>query len=326
MKVFITGASGFIGTNLVAEFARQGVEVVNYDVRVPYCDEQRKYWLEGDILDAVKLEQAVSDARPDAVVHLAARTDVDENTSVEEGYPANTNGTQNLLKAITAVPSVKRVIITSSQYVCGPGYQPKHDEDYAPVAVYGQSKVETERLTRNAGLTCCWTIIRPTNIWGPWHMRYRSQFWRAVQKGFYMHPAGEPVIRNYGYVGNIVAYILRILDMPAEQVNRQTFYLSDPPEDIREWVNAFSLALKGRKAIEIPRPVLYVLGLAGDVISRLRGKQFYITTSRVRSMTTNYVAPVEQTYRLLGMPPVSLEQGVKESVMWLIEYNKTHED
>lgn len=70
------------------------------------------------------------------------------------------------LDVIKATPSVERVIITSSQFVCGPGYIPKHDEDFAPVTVYGQSKVLTEQLTRQAGLRCVWTIVRPTNIWG----------------------------------------------------------------------------------------------------------------------------------------------------------------
>jgi nucleoside-diphosphate-sugar epimerase len=326
MRVFATGASGFIGTNLIEAFKQRGSEFINYDNHPPLNEEQHGYWVEGDILDYAKLEKTLHEYMPDMVVHLAARTDVDENTTVEEGYRVNTIGTQNLIRIIADMPSVKRLVITSSQYVCGPGYQPKNDEDYGPATIYGQSKAESEQLTRKAGLQCCWTIIRPANIWGPWHMRYRSQFWRAVQRGFYMHPAGKPVVRNYGYVGNIAAYILRILDVPKEQVNKKTFYLSDPPEDIRKWVNAFSLALKGRKAIEIPRAVLYALGLAGDLISWVRNKQFYITTSRVRSMTTDYMVSVEETYKVLGSPPIALEAGVHESIIWLKQYNKVHKE
>ena len=107
-------------------------------------------------------------------------------------------------------PSVERVIITSSQFVCAPGRLPENDTDYFPETVYGQSKVVTEKLTREANLPCCWTIIRPTNIWGPWHMRYRREFWRVVERGLYVHPGREPVIRCYGYVKNVAHQIRKI--------------------------------------------------------------------------------------------------------------------
>jgi hypothetical protein len=47
------------------------------------------------------------------------------------------------------------------------------------------------------------------------------------------------------------------------------------------------------------------------------GKPFYITSSRYRSMVTDYVTPMDQTYALLGQPKFSLEQGVAETVAWL---------
>ena len=60
-------------------------------------------------------------------------------------------------------------LITSSQLVCRPGYVPKNYEDYAPHTLYGQSKVQTELITRAwKGAPCPWTLIRPTSIWGPW--------------------------------------------------------------------------------------------------------------------------------------------------------------
>jgi len=103
----------------------------------------------------------------------------------------------------------------------------------------------------------------PTNIWGPWHPRYPKEFWRAVKNGWYVHPGGNPVVRCYGYVGNIVAQILRVLDLPEEKVHRQVFYVSDPAGDIREWADAFSRALAGRPARVVPRWVLHSMGWRG---------------------------------------------------------------
>jgi nucleoside-diphosphate-sugar epimerase len=317
MKILLTGASGFIGTNAVEMFTAGGDTVLNLDLHPPLNPAQQVFWRQTDILDAPALAAAFAEFAPAAVIHMAARADCDENTTVEEGYRVNTDGTRNVLAAIKATPSIQRVIVTSSQFVCGPGYPPKHDEDFHPVTVYGQSKVITEQLTRAAALPCVWAIVRPTNIWGPWHERYQREFWRVVAKGWYVHPGGAPVVRCYGYVGNVLRQMRRILDEPAAHVNGQVFYLGDPPGDIARWANAFSLALRGRKVRKVPRPVLAAAGTLGDAITRITGRQFYLTSSRYRSMTSDYVVNMDKTFLLLGQPPISLEQGVAETVAWL---------
>src|SRR5207302_5317073 len=241
----------------------------------------------------------------------------DENTTVESGYRANTEGTGNVLAAIRSTPSVQRTIITSSQFVCAPGRLPENDTDYFPETVYGESKVITEKLTREVNLSHCWVIIRPTNIWGPWHMRYRREFWRALERGLYLHPGRRPVIRSYGYVKNVVYQIQKILDAPREIVRGQTFYLGDRPTNLLDWVNGFSRALTGRDVRIVPRSLMRVLALLGDIPTRITGKPFLINSSRLRSMITDYNTPMERTFELFGENPYTLETGIRETVKWL---------
>jgi nucleoside-diphosphate-sugar epimerase len=251
-------------------------------------------------------------------MHLAARTEMDENTTAETGFRANTQGTRNFLAAVQATPSIKRALICSSQFVCGPERLPTHDEDYFPATVYGQSKVITEKETRQANLSCEWVIARPTNIWGPWHPRYPQEFWRIAHKGLYVHPAGKPVVRCYGYVGNVADQMVSLLlDQPAEKINRQTFYVGDTPADIYHWADAFCRALRGQPARKVPRPILRAAGLAGDLVTGITGKPFYITSSRYRSMVTDYITPMDKTFAVLGPPKISLQQGVAETIAWL---------
>jgi nucleoside-diphosphate-sugar epimerase len=319
MNLLLTGASGFIGTNTVQHFLDRGVAVLNLDRHPPFDAKHLPYWKKADIMDAAALAAAFHDFQPDAVIHLAARAECDENTTVETGYRMNTEGTQHVLDAIRATPSVKRAIIISSQFVCGPDHPPKHDEDFHPVTVYGQSKVITEQLTRTANLACCWTLVRPTNIWGPWHQRYTREFWKVAAKGWYVHPGGKPVMRCYGYVGNLVNHLDAILQAEPQAVHRQVFYLSDPPADIYQWANAFCIGLRGQPARRVARPILKLLGRAGDMISKLSGKPFYITSGRVNSMTSDYLVPgaVEKTIGVLGAPRHSLEEGVATTLAWL---------
>ena len=180
MRWLVTGGGGFIGTRLVQEALSLGHEVCALSLLPPVNPEHGKFWRRTDILDAGAVAREVADFQPHVVFHLAARTDCVETITVEEGYRVNTDGVANLLAALRGCSSLKHLVMTSSQFVCGPGYHPRHDEDYHPVTVYGQSKVITEQLTRRADPSCCWTLVRPTNIWGPWHPRYLTEFWRGV--------------------------------------------------------------------------------------------------------------------------------------------------
>lgn len=320
MKLLITGGSGFIGTNAIEAFARENHAILNYSLHPPLNADQTRYWRRGDILDPGQTRAIFLEFQPDHVLHLAARAECDENTTLEEGYRVNIDGTRSVLDAIRATASVNRTVMTSSQFVCAPGRLPQNDIDYFPETIYGESKVITEKLTRTANLSCCWTIIRPTNIWGPWHLRYRREFWRVVQRGLYFHPGRKPVIRCYGYVKNVVDQIRKIFAAPCDAVHGKTIYLGDEPIDLYDWTNGFSRALRGRNVRVIPRAVLRVMAKLGDIPTRLTGRPFPINSSRFRSMTTNYEAPMEATFQLLGENPYSLQEGIDETVGWLKTY------
>lgn len=113
--------------------------------------------------------------------------------------------------------------------------------------------------------------------------------------------------------------MMRILELPPEIVNERVFYLGDASEDIYRWVNAFHMALRGVPARRVARPILRAIGLGGDVVSALTGRPFPLTSSRYRSMTSAYPVDMNKTFQVLGEPPVSVEQGVQETVHWLRE-------
>jgi nucleoside-diphosphate-sugar epimerase len=318
MKLLVTGGSGFIGTNLIDSMIGKGeVDLINVDKRPPPKPLHMPYWKECNILECSRLQGIFDEYRPTHVIHLAARTDTDSDEL--EDYKDNTEGTANVLQAIKSTGSVKRVIITSSQFVFGPGNLPKSDEEFKPVGAYGQSKVITENLTRSANLNCIWTIIRPTNVWGPWHPRYPREFWHVLKRGLYVHPGRMSVVRSYGYVGNIVYQIEKILELPAPIVNGKVFYLGDRPIELLNWVNGFSRAIAHKDVIIAPTWVVRSLAYGGDLLS-LMGIRFPIRTSRYRSMTQDYLTPMEPTFESFGDPPYSLAEGIKITADWLKMY------
>jgi len=317
MKVLVTGGSGFIGTNFIGVLVQKNIKVMNIDIQRPFDSNQDIYWEECDILDREKLYVLFEKFQPTHVIHLAARTDCDETVTVEEGYQTNTIGTSNVLGAIKKTSSIKRVIITSSQFVFKTTKDlPKNFTDYRPHTVYGQSKVITEQLTIDSNIDCSWTIIRPTTIWGPWDMNYRRQFYTVLQKGFYAHPGKKLCYRSYGYVGNVVHQIYGLFEAPSEKVDKQVFYVGDPMINVLTWVNAFFMAMHGKKVRVVPCFLFAIMAKIGDLIGIATRKRFYIDTARFNSMIEPYPVDLAPTFSLLGESYYSLEESVRKNLMW----------
>ena len=86
--------------------------------------------------------------------------------------------------------------------------------------------------------------------------------------------------------------------------------------------------LRGQPARRVPRPLLRLLGLGGDAVSKVIGKPFLINSSRVRSMTSDYLVPgaIEHTLAVLGPPRHTLEEGVQLTLDWLKSKNASELD
>jgi nucleoside-diphosphate-sugar epimerase len=316
-RVLVTGASGFIGTHLMNHLLALGYKVLNVDIQPPQLT-QRTCWREASILNAEGFAAVVREFAPAFVVHLAAYASM-EARSLDE-FMVNTEGTANVLRAVKMCPAVQRVVVTSSQHVRRPGSGlPAGDTDYVPYEFYGESKVLTEKLTREAGLSCCWTIIRPTAVWGPFQPPLADGVWRVLKRGLYLHPANDPVLRSYGYVKNVVWQIERLLQAPAVQVSGRMFYVGDDNIRQYEWINGFARALTGRNVRTMPLAFIRGLALLGDGLRKV-GLRFPIYGSRLHNLTTPNAVPIQPTLDLLGRPPYTLEAGIRETAQWLDQY------
>jgi nucleoside-diphosphate-sugar epimerase len=254
---------------------------------------------------------------PQAVVHLAARTDtdiLDLNGDLAE-YIHNTAGTHTVLWCINQTKSVKRAIITSSMFVCKPGYMPAHERDFSPFTLYGKSKMLAEEMTHEADLICSWTIIRPQTLWGPWSLRYTKGFLNILKRGLYVHPDARNVKRAYGYVGNVIWQIMRILEAPEQQINKRTLYVGDTPVNLMDWANQVSLEMTDKPVRVVPALFVRSAAWMGDLL-KMVNVGFPMTSTRYKSMVQDYLTPIHITHELLGSPPVPIDEGIREFVKW----------
>lgn len=325
MIILITGGSGFIGTNMIEFLEEKGFHsIINYDKSKPVKPNQEKYWVEGNIMNESYFEEILIKNKADTIIHLAAR--IDTLSDNLEDYKENHEGTQHILNVLQKY-KIKRLIVASTQYVykSTESYMPLNNKDFKPHTVYGQSKVLTEQYLHSADLKCIWTIVRPTNIWGPWHMRYPIELWKIIDQGIYFHPVSHPVIRTYGYIKNIVHQIYQMLVADVELVDKKTYYIGDLSIDSYSWINEFSLQLNGKKIKRLPTFMFSFVARLGDFLRKFR-IPFPLYSKRFHNMVEDYPAPTEPTINLFGQAEISLQKNVKETLNWLKSDGKKHFD
>ncbi len=136
MKVLVTGVKGQLGYDTVNELTKRGHEAIGVDIE------------EMDITDAQSVDRVIREAAPDAVIHCAAWTAVDaaeEEDKQEKVHLVNAVGTQNIANVCKEIHA-KMMYISTDYVFDGQGTTPWEPDckDYAPLNVYGKSKLEGE--------------------------------------------------------------------------------------------------------------------------------------------------------------------------------------
>jgi len=314
-KILVTGGSGFIGSNLVEYLSSKNHTIINLDIKKPKNALYLENWFEGDILNKEQINSCLEKFNPEYVVHLAARTDLDEKKSIN-GYSANIEGVQNMVDAINAFTGIKRTIYASSRMVCNINYVPVSFDDYCPPNLYGESKVIGEKIVRQSAHHD-FIIVRPTSIWGPnFEIPYKT-FFDTVRKKMFFLPARHNPKKSFGFVYNTVFEIDKILFAPKE-VTEQNYYLTDYPAlDLKNWADLISLEFNGKATPSIPMLPLRIASKVGDVLMKLGWKNPPLTTFRLNNLVANMVYDTASLEKLCGNLPYSLEQGVKITTNWM---------
>ena len=151
MKVLVTGTSGQLGHDVMLELASRGIEALGTDRKGGDNPEFKTAIL--DITDKENVDKLLNDYRPDAVIHCAAWTNVDGAEAPENQAAVravNVAGTENLALACKAI-GAKMIYISTDYVFDGQGNKPwqPDDKNYAPLNVYGQSKLDGEKAVAN---------------------------------------------------------------------------------------------------------------------------------------------------------------------------------
>lgn len=154
MKVFVTGVAGQLGHDVMNELIRRGHTAVGSDLAPAYAGiadgsaVTAAPYVPLDITDGAAVQQVLTDAQPDAVIHCAAWTAVDaaeEPENQPKVRAINAGGTAHIAQACRAL-GCKMMYISTDYVFDGQGAAPWDPDctDYRPLNVYGQTKLEGE--------------------------------------------------------------------------------------------------------------------------------------------------------------------------------------
>lgn len=156
MKVLVTGVAGQLGHDVMNELHKRGYEGVGSDIAPQYSGADdgtavtKMDYVQMDITNSEEVTETIKKVNPDVVVHCAAWTAVDlaeESENKEKVMAINVGGTENIAKVCKEL-DCKMVYISTDYVFDGYGTRPWEEDckDYAPLNVYGESKLMGEKV------------------------------------------------------------------------------------------------------------------------------------------------------------------------------------
>ncbi len=165
----VTGAEGFVGARLLACLVADGATVIACRAQATEREtEPRVEWRELDICDDDATARTVRETEPDAVIHLAALSNVGDSWQrMEDYYRVNVEGSAHVAAALRSLRRPCRLIVASSAEVYGQAPDAElpvsEDRRLSPRSPYGLTKAAMEWLTLREGAI----VVRPFNLIGP---------------------------------------------------------------------------------------------------------------------------------------------------------------
>jgi nucleoside-diphosphate-sugar epimerase len=328
-QALVTGGTGFVGSNLVAELRARG-----WHVRCLVRDPQRAANLTalgaelclGSLQSVDSIADAVADV--DAVYHVAGRVAA---THRRDFFLDNVEGTRAVLQASAERAKSPTVVIVSSLAAGGPsrkGVPRRESEQGVPTSAYGQSKLAAELAAAEFADRVPLSIVRPPVVLGPGD-RNGLQLFKSVQL-LRLHPV--PGYRRMPisivHVADLCAGIIQIAERGTRVVRENPaagiYYITSGPTITYGQMGVLAARALGQRVLVIPAPklVFWVTGGIGEVLGRLRRKPGLINWDKMReAVASGWECSDDKIRAELGyQPAMPLEQRFVDTVAWYREH------
>ncbi len=320
MKVFLTGATGFIGGEVARQLRDRG-DQVSCLVRSPgKASELKKIGCEilaADLADREALSAGMTGH--DAVIHAAAMYEVGIPESQHAAmYEANVTGTKNVLGAALGA-GIDKVVYVSTCGAFGNTHHQIVDESYEHpsddfTSYYEQTKVEAHKLAKRMiaedRLPC--VIVQPGGVYGPGDTSSLGALLEQFLSGkMPLIPFPELGI-CLAHVEDTAGGILLALD---KGVAGESYVIAGPPTTMREAIGIVA-SVSGRKAPRwvFPTTLMRALTPIGPLVGKIMGQPPNLRELISSADNVTFWASNEKAVRELGFDPRGIEEGIRQTL------------
>jgi nucleoside-diphosphate-sugar epimerase len=325
MRILVTGASGFIGSGLVAALVDAGHDVcalMRSSASSEFLKGVKFTRISGDLSDQESMVRACENV--DAVYHVAGLTSAKNK---EEFFKYNAEATKNLANAAIKSGNVKKFIFVSSLAAAGPsiGLSPRSEtETDTPVSMYGESKLRAELYLDELKGKLNFISIRPPMVYGP-RDKNVYMFFKTIQKQWMpILPAKTPTGHKYYsaiHVDDLISALVAALNAPEEDYkNGERFFVTDG--QIYTYERIMSVIANELKVkpfrVKIPGAVVKTMAAVGSAAGKALNKNFPLNRDKLNELMPDYwICSSQKSYDHFNFKPkYTMESGVPHTVAW----------
>lgn len=323
MKIFITGATGYIGHQLALKLANLGnvVHIIVRDQSSPNIPVHNNIIVfRGDITDMASIKNAMAGCQQ--VYHTAAIVKIfAKDPSIF--YKVNVDGTRNLLQVALDM-GIKKFVYTSTCGVLGASVNtPKSEKDPRTESFdndYEFTKFLAENLVKEYGHKGLFTVIvSPSKVYGPGIETHPISMNRAISNfingKLTLIPKTSNIYSNFCFIDDIVnGHILAM----KHGLGGEKYILGGDNMSYKTFFQELRI-LSGSKAkiIEAPKFVLKIWAIIQWYKYLITKKEPFVTAKGIRHIFINKIYSNEKARKKLGYQPTPLREALKQTIQFL---------
>jgi dihydroflavonol-4-reductase len=324
-RALVTGATGFVGSNLVSELLARGWSVrclVRSPDRAAPLATLGAELATGSLQDFDSITRAVANA--DVVFHVAGRTAALKR---QDFFLDNVDGTRAVMKACSEQATPPTMVFVSSLAAGGPsitGTPRRESEQGTPVSAYGASKLAAEQAATEFTDRMPLSIVRPPVVFGPGDRNSLQLFKTVLTMQVHLVPGFRTMPMSIVHVADLCAGLIAIAERGSRvtipQPHNGIYYITSSPTITYAEMGRLAARALGRRVIVVPTPKLAfrLAGGVGEIAGRLRRQPGLINWDKIREATASgWECSDDKLRGELGYaPPLSLEKRFADTATW----------
>ena len=323
-RIFVTGATGFIGRRLLPRLVSRECQVLGSTRSNPLPSSQKVQWIQSNLgVDQLSLREKIEGC--DYVFHLAAAT---RSARSADLVAQNTSSFRAVLEACAAIRRPPKLVFVSSLAACGPCVGDQlHTEDVKKrlISFYGKSKAACEDLAFEYAEQIPISIVRPPIVLGPGDRNGFKLFQSIKRWRCHLVPGYSNHLFSLIHVDDLVSALIRVAELgrriSPDSASQGVYFATS--DCVLTYAGlgrqiGFAVGHDKIKFLRIPKWLMRFAGSMNELVGQATGKSKFLNRDKCREGTAgSWACSGEKLRTETGFRvEATLESRLKETANW----------